>query len=536
MCGSTDDRDAGLPSTRIRPGTALAIAIAAWFVVFVARLAGPDDLLTRDQERVAAYVLDIVENGNWLAQEDAEGNFASKPPLFNWLAALGTLAFGDTGRVAMAFPSWCATLLCALLVLGVTARAFGRSAGAWAAILYFASMLGLRQVLILRTDALFQGLVFLAALLAFSAFERRRSWLPFWIAATFATLTKGPLVLVLATLGLLAFVRERPFRPRLREHALGLAILVGVCGAWFLAANLATEGRAWQKLIVDELVGHTLGTRENASPPGLHPYRAPAWFVTRLLPMSALAILAFVRVLRAPRIGAPASRLERFFAVQCLAAVVMFAFASEHRFEQLMPLVPGAALLAGHELSRRIAGLSSATQARLRVGAVAVLGFTAHAYLSWWDSRTPPLVQSRNVAEFAAELRPHFRGEERLHRFDAPRGLDAHLARFERPLEGDGLRTRLAERDRPFWIAVVDEAAFRAQLGDAAATRLRVLRRHPYLGETTLSILSDQAALPPASPAPTPPLLPLGAFVLTVSVLLGVAVRRTLATLRAATD
>lgn len=506
---------------RPRPWIALSFALGAWALVVAARATAPDDLLTRDQERVAAYVLDVVENGRWLAQDDAEGNFASKPPLFNWLAALGVLATGDTGRIAMAFPSWFATLLTTLLVLATAARSFGRSAAIWAALFYFASMLGLRQVLILRTDGLFQLFVFAATLWAFDAFERRRSWLPFWIAATLATMTKGPLVLVLGTIGLLAFVRERPFRPRWREHAVGVAVLVLVCGAWFVAANVATDGRAWQKLIVDELVGHTLGTRENASPPGLHPYRAPAWFLSRLFPMSLFAIVAFVRVLRRRKTGEAPTRLERLFTVQCLASLAMFAFASEHRFEQLMPLVPGAAILAGREVALR---WRVSVEPRLQLAALGALGACAFAYLHLWDARTPAMVQSRHVAELADELRPHFRGEERLLRHDAPRGLFSQLGRFEPPIGAEALRARLADPSRSTWLAVIDETG--------VAEPLRPLLHRPFGPDASITVMTNRDALPAAQPRPPRPWPGLACFGLGLAACAAFAVRRTLVAVR----
>src|SRR6266851_1355617 len=67
-------------------------AVAA--CLFAVRLAAPPNLLDKDQEHPAAYVLDVVKNGNWLCQHDLEGAVSSKPPLWTWLSALATLAHG----------------------------------------------------------------------------------------------------------------------------------------------------------------------------------------------------------------------------------------------------------------------------------------------------------------------------------------------------------------------------------------------------------------------------------------------------------
>src|ERR1035437_4176789 len=50
--------------------------------MFVIRLKGPPDLMDNDQERPAAYVIVLLQNGNWLCQRDATGDITSKPPLY----------------------------------------------------------------------------------------------------------------------------------------------------------------------------------------------------------------------------------------------------------------------------------------------------------------------------------------------------------------------------------------------------------------------------------------------------------------------
>ncbi len=81
------------PSARLARAWVLGLGL----VLFGVRLAGPPDLTDNDQERPSAYVLDVVQNGNWCVQRDAYGEIASKPPL-TWLAGLSTLA--PAGRLA----------------------------------------------------------------------------------------------------------------------------------------------------------------------------------------------------------------------------------------------------------------------------------------------------------------------------------------------------------------------------------------------------------------------------------------------------
>ena len=499
------------------------LVLAAWALVVTARLLAPSDMSTRDQERVAAYVLDITENGHWLAQEDTEGNFASKPPLFNWLSAAASLAHGGAYRIATSFPSWLATGMTALLILGFAARHFGRSAALWAAILYFASQLGLRQVLLLRTDALFQACVFAGLLFGFEAVERRRSWVPFWLAGAATTMTKGPLGIVLAAPWFVLIGREATVegsRRRWREHLIGVGALLLIGGAWLLAANLATDGRAYDKLIADELVGHALGTKDDFGSPGSRFTRPTAWFLTRLAPMSLLAVIGFWRVFRRAAPARSERRLELGLTIHVLIGIAIFSMASENRFVHLLPLIPAAAILAGREAARLFTRFPP-------LAAVLLLGVGANLYLSVYDRGTTEVAHSDAIHTVAADLQPHFDSVTRLRQWDAPRGLFAHLGRFEQPLSIETLR----DASSPIWIAVLDEAAFRTALDSAGRSLAPILERDLGRGET-LRIWSDREALPPLLPERAFPWLSAGAFWAVILLLFTLAGRRVTRVLR----
>ncbi len=517
----------------IRPLLAVLLVLCAWAGVVAARLVAPSDLATRDQERVAAYVFDITENGHWLAQDDTEGNFASKPPLFNWLAAVAVLALDSTERLALSFPSWIATALTALLVLAFGARHFGRRAGLWAALLYFCSQLGLRQVLLLRTDALFQHLIFVGLLCGFEAVERRRTWVPFWLAGLGSTMTKGPLGLLLAAPLFRVFDRapRASHRSRAREHAIGIAIFLALGLAWMLAANAASHGRAFHKLVADELVGHAIGTKDDFGLPFQRWNRPFAWFLTRLAPMSLFAIVGIWRGFRRPATDIGVRRFESLLRWQVLVGLIVFAAASENRFEHLMSIIPASALLAGRECARvlphlRIGAASAATL-------VLILG--SNVYLSWFDAKTTDVAYGENLRAFAAELAPHFHGSERLNRFDAPRALFVDLGRFEVALDAKAIAERIAQ-DRPTWIAVSDDAAFRAALATRDVTALHPLvAREPGRGET-ITVWSNRPTLPAATDSPPTAWLRILLFGSIVAGVLAIAARTASRTIAAAAD
>lgn len=508
-----------------RPSVYVVLVVAAWFVVFIARLAAPSDITTRDQERVAAYILDIVENDHWLAQEDTEGNFASKPPLFNWLGALGVLGHGAPDRIAMSLPSWLGTFGIALLILAVGARRFGPIAGLWAGILYFASMLGFRQVLLLRTDALFQAFVFLGLILGHEALERRRSFVWFWLAGAASTMTKGPLGILLALpIHPVLFPRDRTqlrYGPS-SAHLLGAAIMLAIVGGWFLLANHATDGRAFAKLISDELVGHALGTKDDFGAPGARFTRPTAWFLTRMAPMSLFATVAIVRTIRHRR--ADRDSFARCLVGQIFLGILIFSIAAENRFEHLFPLIPAAALLAGREvahLTQRWTERRSLTGATI---AVAILGAAASLYLVRFDAATSALRYSAAIDELAARLSRVVPNGE-IRNFDAPRGLFVQLGSFQRPMDIETIRRELADRDHPSWIATIDVESLRAKL--PVGTELHVVLAQSLPDGSTLSIVADRTALPatPLAPRPAPKFR--FAFWTAIAIMLGFAIAHT---------
>ena len=89
----------------------------AWLAFFLLRLGGPPDLRDFDQERPASYIMDVVQNGNWMCQRDFQNAVSSKPPLYTWLAALTTIPLGRISRFSIYFPNALAVLLIACMKL-----------------------------------------------------------------------------------------------------------------------------------------------------------------------------------------------------------------------------------------------------------------------------------------------------------------------------------------------------------------------------------------------------------------------------------
>ena len=335
-------------------------ALAPWFlagltlILFALRLAGPPDLLDFDQERPAAYALDALKNRHWFCQWDTAGAITSKPPLYTWCVAGIALLQGGLDRFSLYAP-------CAIATFGVAwllwqARALlGARACFLAALAFVASPNSLKLVALARTDALFAFWVAAGALAAYRSWRRSQGWTWFWLAAAGATLTKGPLGILLAGLGLLAIQWEKragtPL-PLRGSHRLGLLLFFVLVGGWFLLAYRQAGYLLVQKLIWQELFGHALrSTKGEIMGQGF--YRPVLYFFPRFAPWSLFTAIALWRIARAPSSVAPQIRpFLRFLFCWFCGGLIIFSLSPHQRPDHLAPLIPAAALLAGWEIDR----------------------------------------------------------------------------------------------------------------------------------------------------------------------------------------
>jgi hypothetical protein len=197
----------GHTPTHLPRGYALLLLVTV--ALFIVRATGPSNLMDNDQERPAAYVLDAAVNGNWACQSDWTGDIMSKPPLFTWIAAVATLPVGHANLVSLYAPCLMAMALTVTLIFRFGRNQFSWAAGFLAGLMYLAAPSGVKHIALARTDALFAATIALTALLGYRAWTRGRGWPWFWVAAALATLTKGPLGVLLAATGLLTVIWER---------------------------------------------------------------------------------------------------------------------------------------------------------------------------------------------------------------------------------------------------------------------------------------------------------------------------------------
>ncbi|MBL9137285.1 MAG: glycosyltransferase family 39 protein [Verrucomicrobiales bacterium] len=471
--------------------TAFLVPLLLVALLFALRILGPSNLTDNDQERPAAYILDAVKNGHWIIQKDWLGDIASKPPLYTWWSGLTSMLVGRVNLATLYLPCALAMAGTALLVAWTAGAALGPRGALVAALFFVANPLTAKLVALARTDAVFTLGVALTATLAGRAALTGRGWVPAWIAAAAATLTKGPLGLVLGFAGLLSLFWDRPAHRRWHGGAtqfVGAGIFVFLTAGWFFLAWRDLGDPLIQKMIRSELVNHAIQASENSRLLGFA--LTPAYFMGRFVPWSLLTLVGIVHALRHPPADPTVRRMQRYALAWLVTGLLVFGAASHQRGDLVAPLMPAGALLAAIPVARwtqrwtfrRLALVSGF------LGLLLALGFQ-------WDHtrrRRDAFAESQGCELMARDLlRLGDRYQPTVH-VDAPFALQFHLGTMHFAVSPERaaalLRSGAAKS-----AAVSDRDALTAALG-SDATRLRVLAQWPDSPAPRLQIVALEPA------------------------------------------
>jgi 4-amino-4-deoxy-L-arabinose transferase-like glycosyltransferase len=364
------------------------LILLAFLAVAVIRITAPSDLYTGDQPYQVSYIRDIVENGAWIVQHHADGSPATKPPLYNWLAAIDVLVAGTTNDFTLKLPSLIAGLITLLLTWDFGKRVTTRRAALYACLLLICSTMFSKQIYFARTDMLLTATI-VAQIWAAVRFEEdpRDRWLHlFRLGGALGFLTKGPIALLIPLIVLGTWWWwNGTLRERMRQMRIGRGIVIALIpfAIWFGAA-LLQEGRAvWNQLVVAETVDRFSAGSSKAKEHRHVLYYIPHLLV-RMAPASLFAAIPLAR-LRGSK--------EKWVlaALWVLATLVFLSIIPSKRADRLFPLFPALCILAGYALDQfsRAAAVVSVV-----VGSgFAIAGALAASGLWWKDvSRAPLLV------------------------------------------------------------------------------------------------------------------------------------------------
>lgn len=264
---------------------AAAIALCLFTVLFVyaGRLAAPNDLYRKDQGKTMAYTVDVIVNGRFSLPRDPIFQPATKPPLYNWLAALFCGPTGIYDEWAHKMPSLVGTLVIAGLIAAWARRRFSDAFDArnpfdpshalllavLAAAIFVASKTPMLLMYIARPDMVQAACLVAAWLAGHAALSKptkgaaTRFAILYWIAVTAAALAKGPAavypILYVLLAAPLCFGDWR--RLRNMRWLPGLALLLGSVGLWLFCAWRQDPEHVWNVLLGSEVKKRILESR-----------------------------------------------------------------------------------------------------------------------------------------------------------------------------------------------------------------------------------------------------------------------------------
>jgi len=471
-----------------------ALVVLVWAAVFGIRLAGPPDLLDKDQQRPAMYVLDALHNGHWICQRDNWGELMHKPPMATWLSALATWPFQRINRFSLYLPGALAMLVLALILHAAGQKYFGGWAGVFGALAFLLSLPGARHVALARTDAVFAAATALTAVAAWRAWRLGRGWTWFWLAGAFATLTKGPLGVALAASGLLAAWWERKSgepAPVRGSHAAGFALYVLLTGGWFALAVWRVGREAFDVLIWQELFLEAAGGPSDV--PLLGFPKPTFYFLTRFAPWSLLAVLGFWRVWARPAADATRRRFERFLFCGFFSGLFAFSLAAHQRFDLILPILPIAALMAGREIGRFL----DTARPRVALAGVVVTVTAGLATIGYEFglalARTERAIQTQALEQAARLIRARCGEDFPLTHVSSDSTFQFYLntIRTHVPVKR---AAELLRGDLPAFVAVRWLEPLEQELGTNRPP-LHVLLRWPAAGQPLIAIVSNHPRL-----------------------------------------
>lgn len=321
------------------------VTLILLFVLLVAlRVSGPSDLLEGAQPKQVGYVMDILIRGNWLLQYEVTGEVATKPPLYNWLAAGICLLFGTEAEWAIRLPSLLAGIGLLLSLFFLARRYFDERVAFYAVLACIASHHFSKLTWFARTDMLMTCLLYLSILAQVEL--RATRWKPWIIGALngLNILAKGPVGPMLFGIFLLLWGREHQIlksRSAWKSFGIGTAVCLLIGGVWC--------AMVWNyPQFQEQVIFWQLGTRMSE----------PARYRAALIPVGHLfsriapwPIFSMAAIWMAYRGRERRSEIQ-FVAYWGLAFLLVFCLIPTKRHDHLLPVYPPFFMLAGVALQR----------------------------------------------------------------------------------------------------------------------------------------------------------------------------------------
>jgi 4-amino-4-deoxy-L-arabinose transferase-like glycosyltransferase len=349
------------------------IAIA-WIVVFW-RLGYPS-LLDPDEAHYAELTREMLRSGSWLVPLLDGKPYIDKPVFFHWLQGASVWLLGES-EFAARLPSAIAALALFGAVRWMGAALLGAEAGEWGAIMFATIPATFALSSIALFDMVFTAFLFgaLGCLLVASKTGRRSVEYAGYGLLAFATMTKGPVALVLVA----AFMAAAWFAGgELRARLSGLRWKTGCV----VAALIASPWFIWMdaRFGSDFLQGYVLaGNLWYFTQPAIFSRRAISHtfyiraFAGAFFPWSAVMVGRGFDLLRRRTSGLTVSVEEKLLWLWVITVIGFFSVARFKLDHYIFPAAPACCLIAARAWQEASHDRRGTIGARAGVFAVAAL-------------------------------------------------------------------------------------------------------------------------------------------------------------------
>ncbi|WP_428939275.1 phospholipid carrier-dependent glycosyltransferase [Fontivita pretiosa] len=168
-------------------------------------------LWDRDEPRYAQTSRQMLASGDWVVPRLLDEPREKKPVFVYWCQAAAMALLGDNAFAAR-LPSVIGVALTIVIITVILGRTIGVTQGRWTAIIFATSALTIAAAKMSITDGVLILFITTAQLCLYAIWQRRATWpiaIVMGLAVGFAALTKGPVVLGVMLMTLLALAAIR---------------------------------------------------------------------------------------------------------------------------------------------------------------------------------------------------------------------------------------------------------------------------------------------------------------------------------------
>ena len=313
-------------------------------------------------EPIYAEVIRVMfEKNDWFVPTLNDQLFADKPVLYYWLALIASKLAGGVSEWTVRIPEALGAIGLVLTLYAIGTKFFDWRIGFLAGLILATTNRLYWESRFLRFDCVLSLFLLLGFYFFLRAFINREStafYLAAYVCFALATLTKGPLGLVLpglAALGLLIFGR-RWSELRRMQLLPGILLVLAIVGPWLVVLHLKGHDQ-WARdfLLIHNVQNYALEPIGHIRPFYYYFLNLPVDFLpwTLLLPSALIYYYPWRARLRSP---------STLAWVCWFAATFFFFTASKSKIAYyLLPLFPALALLLGCYLNALLREISAAT-------------------------------------------------------------------------------------------------------------------------------------------------------------------------------